>query len=38
VLDTFEHPPVWPPNGEDGFDAVFVTASGHADIYHAVYS
>jgi hypothetical protein len=28
VLDTFEHPPVWPPNGEDGFDAVFVTASG----------
>ena len=30
VLDTFEHPPVWLPNGEDGFDAVIVTASGGA--------
>ena len=28
VVDTFEQPPVRPPNGEDGFDAVFVTASG----------
>lgn len=28
MLDAFERPPVWPPNGEDGFDAVFVTASG----------
>ena len=28
MLDAFEQPPVWPPNGEDGFDAVFVTASG----------
>jgi hypothetical protein len=28
VLDAYERQPVSLPNGEDGFDAVFVTASG----------